>query len=252
MNKQGKREKRTSRYIFFGVSGALALLAAFVLIAQPMLADAKGRFGRPGSADEIMQTLVDRLGLTPEQVEAVRPIIEEKLIQQNEIRQRTDTDRKARRAEMRKLRWDTEIRLSEILTDEQVDRYLELRQEQRKEFKRGKHRDGWMGKGMHRSPERVVERLRDRLNLSDEQTIKAEPVIKEGIEKKRAIVEKYREEGFKVKKAMRGEMQAIEDETHAKLAPILNDTQKEKLDAMKEQKRELKHRWMDRHGAAAY
>jgi hypothetical protein len=211
-----------------------------------MFAEAKGRFGPPKSADEIMQTLTERLDLTPEQIEAVRPIIEEKVMKHNEIRGKTDTGRKAHRAEMRKLRWNTEIRLSEILTDEQVDKYLELRQEQRKEFRSGKHRGGWMKKGMHRTPEQALEHLRSRLDLTEEQAAQAEPIIQESIEKRRAVFEKYREQGQKVKQAIRSEMQAVGDATHTALEAILNDEQVEKLNTMKEEKRARLEKGLDR------
>jgi len=252
MSNEGPRKKKRSRYSYIAITAAAVFIAAYALIVHPMFAEAKGRFGRPVTADEMMQTLTERLSLTPEQVEAVRPIIEEKLAKQDEIRGRTDTDRKARRAEMRKLRWNTEIRLGEILTDEQVDRYLDLKQEQRKGFTRGKHHGGWMQRGLHREPEQVIERLRTKLDLSEEQAMQAAPVIKESLEKRRAVYDKYREEGLKERDAMRAEIQAIRDETHAKLAPILDDEQNERFNAMKQQRHEHMHKWIDRHGPKEY
>jgi len=239
-------------YVFFAALAAVAFIAALGLIAQPMTAEAKGRFGPPRSADEIMQTLTERLDLTPEQAEAVRPIIEEKVKTRDEIRGRTDTDRKDHRAEMRKLRWNTEIRLSEILTDEQIDEYLELRQEQRKEFRRGRHHGGWMKKGMHKTPDQVIERLRSRLALTEKQAVQAGPIIKESIEKRRAVFEKYAEQGLKVRQAMRSEMQAIGDATHAELATILSDEQREEFNTMKEEKRARMDKWMGRPGQEEY
>ena len=252
MSNSRKTGQRRGRYAFFAALAAVVLIAAFGLIAQPMLAEAKGRFSPPKSADEIMQTMTERLDLTPEQVEVVRPIIEEKVMKHNEIWGKTDTDRKAHRAEMRKLRWYTEIRLSEILTDEQVDKYLELKQEQRKEFRRGKHRGGWMKKGMHKTPEQVIERLRSRLDLTQEQAVQAGPIIKESIDKRRVVFEKYGEQGLKVKQSMRSEMQAIGDVTHAELATILSDEQMEELNAMKEEKRARVEKWMDRSGPMGF
>ena len=252
MNKMRKTGIGRGRYAFFATLTVVVLIAAFGLIAQPMFAEAKGRFGPPKSADEIMLTLTERLDLTPEQAESVRPIIEDKVINHNEIRGRTDTERKAHRAEMRKLRWNTEIRLSEILTDEQVDKYLELKQEQRKKFKKGKHRGGWMKKGMHKTPEQVIERLCTRLDLTEEQEVQAGPIIKESIDKRRLVFDKYREQGLKIKQAMRGEMQGIGDATHAELSTILSDEQMEEFNAMKEEKRARMDKWMDRSGQREY
>jgi hypothetical protein len=252
MNNEKNSGKRKGRYAFFAALSVVILIAAFGLIVEPMFAEARGRFGQPRSADEIMQTLIERLVLTPEQVEAVRPIIEEKVIKRSEIWGAADTDRKERRAEMRKLKWYTEIRLSEILTDEQLDKYLELKQEQRKEFRRNRHRGGWMRKGMHKTPEQVIERLRSRLDLTEEQALQAGPIIEESINKRRAVFEKYREQGLKVKLAMRSEMQAIGDATHTELEAILSDEQVEELDSMREEKRARMERWMDRPGPKGF
>jgi len=244
--------KQKGNYAFFAVLAAVVVIAAFGLIAQPMFAEARGRFGPPGSAHEIMQTLTERLDLTPEQVQAVRPIIEEKVKMRTGIQGKTDTDRKAHRAEMRKLRWYTESRLSEILTDEQVDKYLELIYEQRKAFRGDRHRGGWMKKGMHKTPEQVIERLRSRLALSEEQAVQAAPIIKESIEKRQTVFENYREQSLKVKQAMKSEMQAIGDETNAALSTILSDEQMADLKAMKEEKRARMERWTDRAGKGKY
>lgn len=252
MNKPGKAENQKAGYAFIAALAAVFLIAVSGLIAGPMLAEAKGRFSQPQSADEIMKTLTERLDLTPEQVEAVRPVIEENVMKHNEIWGKSDTERKTRRAEMRKLRWNTEIRLGEILTDEQVDKYLELKQEQRKGFKRGRHRGGWMKKGMYRTPARVIERLSARLDLTEGQTAQAEPIIKESIEKRRAVFEKYREQGLKIRQAMRGEMKEISDSTHAELSTILSDEQREKLNTIKEEKRARSGKWMDRHGSRMF
>jgi hypothetical protein len=248
MNKSGKTGNRKARYAFITALAAVFLIAASGLIVRPMLAEAKGRFSQPQSADEIMKTLTERLDLTPEQVEAVRPVIEENVMKRNEIRGKSDMERKTRRTEMRKLRWNTETRLGKILTDEQVDRYLELKQEQRKGFKRGRHRGGWIKKGMYKTPERFIERLSARLDLTEEQKAQAEPIIKESIEKRRAVFEKYREQGLNIRQAMRGEMKEISDATHAELSTILSDEQREKLNTIQEEKRAHADKWMHRHG----
>jgi hypothetical protein len=252
MNGAGERRNQKAGYAFVASLAAIILITVSGLIAQPMFAEAKGRFGRSLSADEIVKTLTERLDLTPEQVESVRPAIEENVVKRNEIWGRTGAERKTRRVEMRKLRWNTENRLGQILTDEQVDKYLEFKQEQRKEFRHGRHRGGWMKKGMRKTPERILERLSARLDLTDEQAARAGPVIKESIEKKRALFEKYREQDVKIRQAMRDEMQSINDATRAELATILSDKQMEKYNTIKEEKRKRVDQWMGRHGARGH
>ena len=154
------------------------------------------------------------------------------------------TGRRAIRTEMRKLRWETEMKLGEILTEEQKGKYIELRQEQRQMRHRGKRHRGWMaGRGI-KSPERIVARLTQRLDLTPEEAAAVEPIIKEGIEKKQIIRDKYRREDLKVRQSMREEMRTAGDETHAKLSSILTEAQMEKLNAMREEKRARWNKWM--------
>jgi predicted transcriptional regulator len=229
------------------LAAALLLIAAG-LILQPYSAEARGPFGTPRSADEIVQILTDRLALTDDQVEAIQPIIEEKVQRMNEVRELRGTDRQAARAEMQKLRWDTEQKLNEILTDEQIDKYLEYRQEQRGKAGIGKSRGGRMGKGFNRTPEEVIERMTYRLDLTEEQAADIEPIIEESLEKKRQVYNEYRDQGQSTRQSMRGEMQAIGDETQAQLSTILTDEQMETLRTIREEKRARMETRMNRPG----
>jgi predicted transcriptional regulator len=229
------------------LAAALLLIAAG-LILQPYSAEARGPFGTPRSADEIVQILTDRLALTDDQVEAIQPIIEEKVQRMNEVRELRGTDRQAARAEMQKLRWDTEQKLNEILTDEQIDKYLEYRQEQRGKAGIGKSRGGRMGKGFNRTPEEVIERMTYRLNLTEDQATDVEPIIEDSLEKKREVFEKYSSQGQSARQDMRDEMQAIGDETEAQLATILTDEQMETLRTIREEKRARMETRMNRPG----
>jgi Spy/CpxP family protein refolding chaperone len=231
-----KTAKRISRGPIY-LTLAAGFIIALGLITQPLMAKNKGRFGPPRSPDEIVQTMTDRLDLTSEQVEAIRPIIEEKALKMSEIRDRSGTDRRAVRTEMQKLRWNTEMKLGEILTEEQVDKYIELRQEQREKMHRGKFRREKMGGGFNKTPEQVIERLSARLDLTEEQAVEIEPIIKESIEKKRQIFDKYSEQGIQVRESMRNEMQSIGDETHDRLSTVLTNEQMEELLIIKEEKR---------------
>ena len=231
-------------------AGFLVIIAS--LIAQPLMAKSRGWFGPQKSPDEIVQTLTDRLDLTAEQVETIRPIITEKHQKMNEIRGKSDTERREGRMEMQKLKWDTNMKLGEILTEEQVDRYLELRQEQRGEKHKGKFGDRKMSRGFNKTPEQVIERLNARLQLTKEQVVQIEPIIKESIEKRKEIFDKYRDEGLRVRESMRSEMQSIGDETHAQLSTILNDSQRKELNAIKEERHERRDRCMNRPGPMGY
>ena len=235
--KSDRLNKNRRRGVPFALLAAGLFIIITGLVAQPLMAKSRGWSGPRHSPDEILQMLTERLDLTLEQINAIRPIIEEKHRKMIDLQGKIGDDRKAARTQKMKLKWETEMQLGAILTDEQVDKYLELKQEQRKEFRKGKHRGGWMKKGMHKTPEQVIERLRTRIDLTEEQAVQAGPIIKESIDKRRMVFEKYRDQGLKVKQAMRSEMQAIGDATHTELATILSDEQMEELNAMKEEKR---------------
>ncbi len=240
--------KQFGRNLLFTTLAAALFIAAVGFLTGPFSADARGRFGAPKSPELIIERLTDRLDLTDEQVEAIGPIIEEKFEKMTAIREKSGTDRWAARSEMQKLKWDTQIRLNEILDEDQIEKYLELRQDMRAKRHSGKFRGDRIGKGFNRTPEQVIERLTDRLDLSEEQAAAIEPVIKESIEKKRGIFDKYGEKRREVKEAMRSELRAAGDETEVELATILTDDQMEDLRTFKEQKRARMDERMNRSG----
>ncbi len=241
-----KRKKTKSYLAIILTAGVLAV--GLGLVTHPFSAEARGPFGIQKSPELIIERLTDRLGLTDEQVLAIQPIIEEKVQKMNEIRSNRGTDRQATRMEMQKLRWDTESKLNTILNEEQIEKYLELRQEQRGTFLKGKFCDKRMSRGFNKTPEMVIERMTDRFNLTAEQAEAIEPIIEESMEKKRAIFDNYGEKRFDVKQAMRSEMQIVGDETEAKLSTILTDEQIEELRDFRDQRHQWKDKRMNRPG----
>jgi flagellar motility protein MotE (MotC chaperone) len=109
-----------------------------------------------------------------------------------------------------------------------------------------------MGKGFNRTPEQVITRLTDRLVLTEEQAAEIEPIIKESIEKKREVFDKYGEKRQEFRQTMRDEMQAIGDETHKQLSNILTDEQIEDLRTIKEERRARMNKWIGRPGPKRY
>ncbi len=252
MNTSTTIRNRSGKGLLFMTLTAGLFIIAIALLTQPFSAEARGRFGPPKSPGLIMERLTERLDLTDEQVEEIRPIIEEKIEKMNAIREKRGTGRRAARIEMQKLKWDAEIRLNEILNEEQIEKYLELKQDMRAKRHRGKFRGDGMGKGFNRTPEQVIDRLTDRLDLSAEQAAAIEPVIKESIEKKRGIFDKYGAKRREVKEAMRSELRAAGDETEAELSTILTDDQMEDLRTFKEQKRARMDKRMNRSGPMGF
>jgi len=239
-----------------GTVVSLFLIAA-VFAFGPGLAQARGPFGPARSADQVLEQMKERLSLTEEQAAAIQPIIEDKVNRMNEIRENAGTDRRGVRTIMQRIRWDTQVKLNEFLTDEQVDKYLQLRQEQRRQmprgkFRGGKMRGGWMSRGANRTPGQVMERLNARLDLTEEQSAALEPIIRESIDKRRAVFDKYREQGQNVRQSIRAEMQSIGDETHDRMAAILTEEQIKELDDIREVKRARMDKRMNRPGTMGY
>lgn len=234
--------------LYIALAAGLFIIAA-ALVIQPFSAEARGRFGLQRSAEQIVERLTDLLNLTEKQAEEIRPIIEEKYLKMREVREKSWKNRGAARVEMRKLRRDTEIRLSEILDDEQIAKYLALRQERRGKFFRDKSVDKRMGRGFNRAPEQVMARLTERLDLTEKQAAEIEPVIKESLEKKREVFDKYGEKRREVRQAMRGELQAIGDSTHKQLSSMLTDEQIEDLRTLMEERPARMNKSMGRRGA---
>ena len=235
--KSDKRNKNRRREVPFALLAAGLFIIITGLAAQPLMAKSRAWSGPRHSPDEILQTLTERLDLTAEQINAVRPIIEEKHRKMIDMQGQTGDDWRAAQTQKMKLRWETEMQLGVILTDEQVDKYLTFKQEQRGQRHGGKFRDGKRGRGFNRSPEQMLERMSSRLGLTDDQAAEAEPILKESFAKRRALFEKYRAQKQLTRESMQNEMQIIGDETHARLSTILNDEQMEKLNVIREEKR---------------
>lgn len=231
---------------------AVVLLFTGFLALQPLPVEARGRHRTAVSPDQVMERLKERLDLTEAQEEAIRPIMEEKVQKRKELMERSGVDREAFRTEMQKLRESTDMKLGEILTDEQKGKYLQLKEERRSWMHSGKRHGIWMHGGAKRSPEQVVSRLRERLGLNDEQVAEIQPIIKESIEQRREIFNNYKEKKSEIKLSMRDDMKALSDRTDDRLSKILTDEQKEKFRILRKERHEHMHKHMHFPGAGGY
>jgi len=107
-----------------------ALLLIGISLIQPSQAHAK-EATRDASPDEIMTQLRSRLNLTEAQQTDIRPIIEENLAKRSEILKSDTQDKRAKRTELQKLQWSTDLKLGQILTEDQMKEYQKFREEQR-------------------------------------------------------------------------------------------------------------------------
>ena len=96
----------------------------------------------------------ERLHLTEEQTTKIRPIIEESFNQRRQILNDTGQDKKVNRSALQEVRWKTDMKLAQILTEEQMQDYQNLYERQSGKpqhddnMHRGKGGRGG-GEGMH-------------------------------------------------------------------------------------------------------
>ena len=112
--------------------GMFALMLIAVAAAAPLEAQRGGRgFGM--SLDDRMTALTERLELDEEQVVKVREILQAQVDSRRERFQgvRGSMDRDAMMAMIQEMREETETRLAEVLSDEQMEKYREYVAEQR-------------------------------------------------------------------------------------------------------------------------
>ena len=116
---------------------ACILAAAAVMFVPSINAQAQPETPQPGSR---LQELQQRLKLTDEQRQQIRPILEEEAAKAKDIRaaHQGDTSRRSRRAMLRALRevqQSAQKRISPILTKDQQSEWKKIREERRAEFR---------------------------------------------------------------------------------------------------------------------
>ena len=107
---------------------ALACIA-LVLTTAPAAAQQGPGGRRMLDADQRLAQLTTQLDLDDAQVEQMRPIVEEQTKRQQALFESYSGDRETMRAEMTKLREETDEQFAEVLTKEQMNKYRELRQQ---------------------------------------------------------------------------------------------------------------------------
>lgn len=130
---------------------ALALMALIPLSQVLWAQSPQQRPSQPESLDRIMNSLTDRLDLTPEQQESIRPILAEDMTAKSELVEKKREQGGGRqgmrglRSEMKKITETTDGKLAKILSEDQMKEYEQARDEMRKKM-RERMRDQGYGK----------------------------------------------------------------------------------------------------------
>ena len=118
----------------------LAVVLAIVAASPAMTGAQQPTDAQKAPAQERMQKMKDRLQLTPEQVEQVRPILTEEMEQLRALRDkhRGEQSRRARlRAarELKDIQENTDKKLKKVLTKKQMDELKKIREENREQLR---------------------------------------------------------------------------------------------------------------------
>jgi len=121
------------------------ILFATVFFIPPLMAQIDNASNMNKSPEEIVSQMRERLHLTEEQTTKIRPIIEESSTKRRDIFN-SNADGKAMKSALQQVQWTTDIKLGQILTKEQMEKYHNLSEEQRDKTQ-SKDMNRWRGGG---------------------------------------------------------------------------------------------------------
>lgn len=109
-------------------AGRVLVLLAYLLFAAVFIlplstAQAADSSNMNKSPEEIVQQMKERLRLTEEQVAKISPIIDESFNKRRDILDNNGQDKKSNRSALQEVRWKTDMKLGQILTEQQMSDY---------------------------------------------------------------------------------------------------------------------------------
>ena len=87
-----------------------------------------------------------------------------------------------------------------------------------------------------RSPEKIVSRMSERLDLTVEQQALLTPIMEESFDRRREIEKKYGKKERELKRAAREERRAVESGVEGQLASVLTSEQMEEFRQIQEER----------------
>ncbi|MBN1141668.1 MAG: hypothetical protein JXB25_07755 [Deltaproteobacteria bacterium] len=146
MTKTISQSKKALRRL---VPTAVSLGALLMVALAPSISEARGPHGEGPSEERMLGHLQYRLKLTPEQMEKVRPVVQEEIAQRQALKAEHHKKMAEARNEFRKAMESRRGRLGErldgILTPEQKEEFTKMNEERRARMEaRGKE---WAGRG---------------------------------------------------------------------------------------------------------
>ncbi|MEJ2637231.1 MAG: hypothetical protein P8184_18340 [Calditrichia bacterium] len=169
--------------------------------------------------DRRVERLKTSLNLSEEQTGQVRLILTNAANETKQIRQLNQGDQEAIAAAMKDLRDRTSQQIENILTPDQQKKYQTIK-------------DQFRAPGGNSGQE--LETLTERLNLTDEQAAKIEPILASAREQ----MQELRQNRSGDRQEMRSKMQSIFQERDKKIEEVLSDSQKKEYEKYQQERRE--------------
>ncbi|GEM_PF-473170 len=217
----------------------IAALLCGVLSLSPVGRAAERPAGkRPGGerGAQMMQEMAEKLGLTEQQKEKLKPIRQEQGERMKEVFGDANLSREQKMEKMKAINEEFEPKIKAILTPEQVEKYQKIREEMR----------SGAGERGGRIREQMQE-MTEKLGLTDAQKEKLKPIWQEQGEKMKEIfgsADLSREQKME-------KMKAVREEFAPKFKEVLTPEQFEKWQKMREEMRgKIGERAKQRRGGA--
>lgn len=191
----------------------LSVFLTFVLLAGTGFAQTESPI------DRRVERLKTSLNLSEEQTGQVRLILTNAANETKQIRQLNQGDQEAIAAAMKDLRDRTSQQIENILTPDQQKKYQTIK-------------DQFRAPGGNSGQE--LETLTERLNLTDEQAAKIEPILASAREQ----MQELRQNRSGDRQEMRSKMQSIFQERDKKIEEVLSDSQKKEYEKYQQERRE--------------
>lgn len=120
---------RSSRIALVALSGLLMVGTAGAVLAQAPQGPPPGGGRGGGRGGVTIEALTERLKLTPDQVEKIKPILADQQTQMGALRGDTSLSQDDRMAKMTKIRTDSTTKINAVLTPDQQAEYKKMQAE---------------------------------------------------------------------------------------------------------------------------
>lgn len=180
-----------------------------------------GRRGHRGA--HMRQMMINKLNLSQQQQDQLKPIFQKQREQAQAIRQDSTLTADQKKQKFDALRQDTQTQVNSVLTPEQQQQWAQMKAE-------GKQR-------MAENRQKMGARMAERLNLSQAQQDQIKPIMESRREQAKAIWQ----DNSLTRDQKRAKMQELHSQTQAQVNTILTPEQQQQWQQMRQNFRQHRH-----------